>query len=260
VKSPVDQFRERGCLTARRVFKPEFIDDLGQEYFRQFADLENAPPDAKLKVGERRIQVAPRLKGPFLAPDLYGHPFVLNLIQALLGEDFLIDSLSIVNALPGAAVQHLHKDHSDLFPDQPLARALVPAYAVTVVIPLLDLTPSTGTTKFYVGSHRSARNEDSVETPFVSKGDCFLMDYRIWHQGTENQSDSERPLIYIVYSRPWFTDIINYGDRPRIDIDPADLSTVPEEHRFLFRRLAARGSFDRAQNELFGGNLPEHRR
>ena len=83
------------------------------------------------------------------------------------------------------------------------------------------------------------------------------MDYRIWHQGTENRSDGERPLIYIIYARPWFIDIINYGDRPRIDIDAADLATVPEAHRPLFRRLGARGSFDRAQSELFAGSPAE---
>ena len=98
IKSPVDQFRERGCLTVKRVLPPELIDRLAEEYFQPFADLENAPPEDKFKVGQRRMQVAPRLKRPFLSPELYANPFALSLIKTLLGEDFLIDSLSVVNA------------------------------------------------------------------------------------------------------------------------------------------------------------------
>ena len=77
------------------------------------------------------------------------------------------------------------------------------------------------------------------------------MDYRLHHQGTENRSSKERPIVYIAYARAWFTDLVNYGNNVRINIDESDLATVPPKHHSLFRRLAARGAFDRPIDALF---------
>ena len=63
-------------------------------------------------------------------------------------------------------------------------------------------------------------------------------EYRLAHQGTENRTSDERPMIYLVYARPWFTDTTNYGAEDRIRIAPDDLAAVPEEYRTLFRRLS----------------------
>jgi ectoine hydroxylase-related dioxygenase (phytanoyl-CoA dioxygenase family) len=101
------------------------------------------------------------MKGPYLSPDLYANPELLRLARGLLGEIFLIDSLAIVTALPRAKVQHLHKDHEDLSPGNEVVRALMGAYAVTIAIPLVDLTPETGTTRLFTRSHlRPLREEE----------------------------------------------------------------------------------------------------
>jgi hypothetical protein len=63
-----------------------------------------------------------------------------------------------------------------------------------------------------------------------------------------------RPLIYIGYVRPWFTDTINFRKQARINIDPADLPKIPEAYRPLFRRIAAKGGIDRSEVELFSAD------
>lgn len=243
-----ERLESDGFVTVERAFDPAFIDTLHEEYLRQFPDSASAGAPY---VGERRIQLAVKLKGPFVEPALYGNRQVLELAKAALGDDILIDNFSMVSALPGAPDQHLHMDHADLFPEHPVARSMVRPYALNVAIPLVDLTPETGTTRLFTGSHNRQWSKDRFEQPYIARGGCYVLDYRLSHQGTGNRSGRERPILYVVYARPWFTDITNYGNNVRLNLAAADLKAIPEEHRPLFRRLAAKGAFDRTVEELF---------
>ena len=245
------RFAKDGCVVLEDVFDPALIDALREEYRRQVPDVETAPPGDAYQVGHKRLQIAVGLLGPFASPSFYANPRLTELAGAALGEDFLIDSIAVVTALPGAADQHLHTDHSDLFLDRPMARPVIGAYATTVAIPLVDLTPETGTTMLFAGSHRQGCDEERILRPFVKRGAAYVMDYRLTHQGMANASAKERPIIYLVYARPWFIDVTNYGNNIRINLPADALGNIPAEHRKLFRRLAARGSFDRTEKELF---------
>lgn len=231
-----ERFARDGYVVLDRIFDPSFIDELKTEYLRQFPDVASSAD--RYKVGNRRMQVPIAMTGPYLSTNLYANPALLQLAGALLGESYLIDSLAVVTALPGAEVQHLHMDHADLFPGNEIVRALVGAYGITVAIPLVDLTPETGTTKLFTRSHLRPLNDVEFELPFIERGQAYAMDYRLWHQGTENCSEAERPIVYLVYSKPWFTDTSNYGTGNRIRIAREDLAAVPAEHQPLFRRLS----------------------
>ena len=248
----VDQFAEEGWLKIGKVFDPAFIDDLNREFESQYAALTTHQGGHRgyLNVGDERMMLSVRLTGAFLDPRLYANPLLLPVLQQLLGPDLLIDNFTCVIALPGAGEQHLHCDHPALFPEAPDISTAARAYAITLVIPLVDLTPETGTTRLFPGTNRGEPPADEA-LPFIGRGECFLMDYRIKHQGMPNRSAMRRPVLYIVYTRPWFIDIVNLRRQPRINIDLADIGSVPTEHRPLFRRLAAKGAFDLSEKELF---------
>jgi hypothetical protein len=243
-----DRFARDGYAVFERIFDPAFIDQLRKEYFRQFPDIA-ASPD-RFRVGDRRLQVPIALTGPYLSPRLYAHPSLLELAGEALGEDYLIDSVAVVTALAGAGPQHRHMDHDDLFPGEPFTRAVIRPYGITIAIPLVDLTPETGTTKLYRGSHAKPRDDEDFELPYLRRGGCYAMDYRLTHQGTENRTSEERPMVYLVYARPWFTDINNYGAGNRIRIALDDLAAVPEDRRSLFRRLSPERSGPSARSAL----------
>ena len=78
------------------------------------------------------------------------------------------------------------------------------------------------------------RNSIKVFDPVVKPGSCFLFDYKLDHQGTENKSGNIRPLMYNIYSRAWFRDCYNYSRQSRLDIDEENYARIPEEHRKLF--------------------------
>jgi hypothetical protein len=44
---------------------------------------------------------------------------------------------------------------------------------------------------------------------------------------------------------------VNYEGNVRINMAIDDLPAIPAEHRPLFRRLAAKGAFDRTAKEMF---------
>ena len=243
-----DQFAAEGWLKIGKLFDPAFIDELNREFESQYEALttHHGGHRGYINVGDERMMLSVRLTGPFLDPRLYANPLLIHILQQLLGSDFLIDNFTCVIALAGAGEQHLHRDHPLLFSNAP---GLAP-YAITVVIPLVDLTPETGTTRLFPGTNHDKAAVDEV-LPYLSRGECFLMDYRIEHQGMPNASGKRRPILYIVYTRPWFIDIVNMRRQPRINIDHADIASIPVEHRPLFRRLAAKGAVDLSEKELF---------
>src|SRR5690348_1726312 len=148
----VEQFAADGWVSIRGLFDPSFVDDLRREFERQFGSLMGAGAGRDyLEVGNRRAMLSVQLKGPFLDERLYGNRILLKVVQQLLGSDVLIDNITCTVALPGAEEQHLHLDHPHLFHELRDSPGILPPYAVSLVLPLLDLTPETGTTKIFPG-------------------------------------------------------------------------------------------------------------
>lgn len=255
-----ETFAERGCLVVERLFDPSLIDSIHDEYRRQYISFDTADLPLHMKVGEGRLHLPLQLRGPLLDPNLLTHPLLMGILGKLLQTTFLIDNVSCVTALPGAVDQHDHRDYPALFFEQAGLSAALPPFAITVAIPLIDLDPLTGTTMLFPGSMGLTKDADGAlpvfaeeVVPFVKRGDCFLMDYRLWHRGLANRSEFDRPILYIVYTREWFTDIVNFDIHSRIVVDLPDLWQIPAKHRSLFRRLAAKGLHDLTVEEIMAG-------
>ena len=247
-------FARDGCLSIDRLFDPVLIDAARQDYERQFPVLSKDQLPQHLQVGHRRLQLPVEIMGAIADPMLSAHPLLLKIVEDFLGEDAAIDSLSCVVALPGAKAQHLHRDHPHLaFGSQDPGAE--PPFALTIAVPLIDLTEETGSTLLLPGSHRAdSEPEDlgSARPAYVARGGCYVMDYCLWHQGMANRSDQPRPVLYLVYARPWFTDARNFRKHARVNLAEDVLMTMPLPQRRLFRRLAAKGAHDLTEAELLG--------
>ena len=62
-----------------------------------------------------------------------------------------------------------------------------------------------------------------------------MMDYRLIHGGMLNDSETIRPILYLVYSRPWFRDGFNFTSQPAVQISKKQRKKVPERWQGLFR-------------------------
>lgn len=256
VQEAARYFRINGCLELESCFEPGLVRAMQEEFLQNYASRDRLEVEKScLKVGEERYMFSIDLSGPFLDPGIYAAPGVLPIVQELLGDDCIIQSYGVVCAYPGAPFQHVHRDHAPLFAEAGGLNAFLPPFALHVVIPLVDLDERTGTTALWEGSHRikSSQQEqhyskaqlerlEGAILPTPKIGDCYFMDYRLRHTGTANHSDRPRPILYIVYSRPWFLDRRNYDIQSPLQISRDAFEQIPDEHRNLFRTAGPEGS------------------
>jgi ectoine hydroxylase-related dioxygenase (phytanoyl-CoA dioxygenase family) len=201
---------------------------------REFADT--------LEVGDRRHMVPIELAGAFRDPVVYANPVVVAVVREALGWDAILESFGAIVSLAGSRPQHIHRDGPLLF-DSAIS-PLLPAHALTFALPLVDMNEAHGTTAFLPGSHRwkDYDKQGSVEAPAIPVGSCALWDFRVYHGGTANRSDVDRPIVYGTYARPWFQDVDNFVKpaQQRLAFDASFLESVPEDRRSLFSHVRRR--------------------
>jgi ectoine hydroxylase-related dioxygenase (phytanoyl-CoA dioxygenase family) len=235
------RFRADGVLVLENVVDAALIARarraFGEAYGRYLDGKKHR--DAPM-VGDRRLMITVDLEPPFDAPQLFANPWILSVMEVFLHEGFVLGAFGVVCSLPSAPAQHLHSDGPPLFPD--LVGRLVPASAITVAVPLLEMNEVHGTTALYPGSHRDASCATTGKgiEPIVREGSCLLWDYRLVHGGTPNRSTLPRPLLYLVYCRPWFVDEYNFPTQPPLRASKRSLSRLPEQHRRLLARARLR--------------------
>lgn len=228
-------FAEQGFLIVPRLIDPLLIERLRCEAEHQFVGMKAEGLGKQYEVGDKRTQLAIAMRGPFLDPQLWANPLLLQIIRQLIAPDILLDSVTVVVARPGAEEQHRHRDHGRLFEELPIDTA-IPTHAISVMVPLIDFDAEVGTTMLYPGTHRGTPTVEPVAA-LVPLGGCYLMHYDLQHWGAANLSMRDRPLLTMTFARPWFTDTLNFRHNPRLNITADDARALPEQHWPLFRRL-----------------------
>lgn len=246
-----DQFVDDGVLWIRDVFPVELIERLRNAFERRYLARDRFKLQKRFPlVGDRRYMITVKIKRPFDLPILFANPWMVPLLQELLGSNYLISSFGAVVALGGADAQRVHCDFPPLFESESLCTTL-PPHAVTMLVPLVDLDEKTGATAVWPGSHRQVGARAQLERlaeqetfegsvlPLPQAGDALLMDYRLIHAGTPNRGDHDRPILYFVYSRPWFCEDQNFTEQVPIRMSEKTWRQLSGEHRTLFQRRAA---------------------
>ena len=50
-----------------------------------------------------------------------------------------------------------------------------------------------------------------IVAPILRRGDAILYDQRTVHRGTANLSTETRPVLYLLFARPWYEETLNFG-------------------------------------------------
>jgi hypothetical protein len=193
-----------------------------------------------LEVGDRRNLFALPFTGAFADPLVWANPVIVALARLALADEAVLESYGVVVSLPGAERQHFHRDGPALF-DSAISPVL-PAHALTVAYPLVEMNETSGTTALWPGSHRWKKADKDAPSfaPVVPPGSAMLWDFRTYHSGTANNSAQPRPLITATFARRWYQDPVNFerGGRRRLALDEAFLAGVPARSRSLFAHLS----------------------
>jgi Phytanoyl-CoA dioxygenase (PhyH)/SEC-C motif len=242
-------FHAHGCVLLRGALAPATVAAMYREYVTQFGTLNLAdmrdqaakpPPNWLSQVGTARYDITLRMTGALGTTEVFANALLLKFLRPLLGVDLHLNSFTAVVAHPGAAQQRSHRDYPHLY-FEPGVGLNLPVHAVNVVVPLIDVGLETGPTGVWLGSHRSgdtAQSFDALTVCPLQRGDCMLMDYRTLHAGLPNRSGQARPIVYMVYARPWFFDQQNHVRASRIPLDmPLDhYNSLPAAVRPLLSR------------------------
>ena len=249
----VSLFRQHGALWLENVFSREAIETLRKSFQKRFEKTSRSDLVKRdALVGDQRYMLTLDIKGKFNRPEVYANERLMPLLSGLLSSNLRIASFGCVTALRGAEDQPIHIDHPPLFESTPHLTDDIPPYAVTMVVPLVDIDEQTGTTAIWEGSHKQSDDQNSEDRfkllgrlmqepdysmaakPLPRQGDVYLMDYRVIHGGLANRSQIDRPILYVVYSRPWFRDGFNFGKQPSVSISSKQLKKVPKKFRRMF--------------------------
>ena len=141
--------------------------------------------------------------------DLVIHPLVFEMMPHLLGEDFILSSLTANIARPGGEPMYLHAD-------QGYVGFWTPKPVVANILWMLDdFSDENGGTRLIPGSHRRARlPEDTQERTIAAigkPGSALVFDGRLIHgTGANRTPDVQRHGLLTYYCRPFIRQQENF--------------------------------------------------
>ena len=229
----VQQIRNNGVITFDSVLPQDLLDRLSEAYTPLYEAFIQNPGQT---FGTNHFRVYLPFEEPFIDLRVICSPFVMPIMEALLGEDLVCHYLATNACAPGSEHQPAHSDYRILFPEADIA---VPPFHIVLNIPLVDVTEENGPVEYWAGgTHRlnipfgqvdAIAQHMNSEFATMPAGSLMMRDGRMWHRGTTNRSNAPRPQIAIVYTRPW----VDMG--VRIDIPKATYDKLPEKARHIFR-------------------------
>ncbi|MCU1472049.1 phytanoyl-CoA dioxygenase family protein [Amnibacterium sp.] len=206
--------------------------------------------------GASRYGMPLPFESPFASTTLVANPIILQVIRSILGEDIICSFFASDTALSGSQYQQAHSDVAPLFPEDDIS---LPPFCYVVNIPLVDFRPDNGPTEIWpYGTHlvgdprvvpipdftriqelresalgRFTEEEMTPQQVITPAGSVVIRDIRMWHRGTPNRSQDPRPMMAMVYNRPWY----NHGV---VEIAGDQFEILPSEVKQVFRKAVLR--------------------
>lgn len=137
--------------------------------------------------------------------ELVVNPTILAVVEAILGEGYLLSGTTSMHIGPGETPQLLHPDDGMVTLPRPH-----PATMVTTLWALSDFTSENGATRFVPGSHKrpglvpQAGEDAEAICAAMPAGSVLVFHASLWHGGGPNSTrDSERYGLSIQYVAGW---------------------------------------------------------
>jgi ectoine hydroxylase-related dioxygenase (phytanoyl-CoA dioxygenase family) len=225
-----EALRRDGIVAIEGLWSPDTIDALGatvEAQHPEFADLD-ALEDYLGDKHERFIAPV-ALTAAVRESGLCTNERLEAVNAAMLGDDYVYEAFGVLMVRPGAPAQEPHRDGGLLFPETGVDRILPPS-ALTVAIPLVEITTDYAPTGAAPGSHRNQAAADPADLiPIdLNRGDAAIWDFRTNHAGLANRTDRARPALYFTVCRPYWIDHKNFHANARAKLvgDPAVLTEL----------------------------------
>lgn len=205
VAQAVATLQREGVVVLDDFVAPDLVARCKDEIETAYPDLAKVDRERNYGPYEGRHCMPMCVEGALADRAIFIPRAVEAIAQALLGEMFMVDSIGLLVAIPGAPDQVGHAD-GHLYSEQ-LDRML-PPFALALAMPLVRMDETSGRTAFWRGTHRKAAASELHDyAPIVDPGSAILWDFRVRHCGLANLGDVPRPVIFTVLSRDWWVEI-----------------------------------------------------
>ncbi len=230
-------------------------DDIASLDRNGFVRIENALTPEQVEIQRRRVDELIELEGEAAGLEVhkeegadrlgdlvnkdgvfdicFTHPKLLASIRHIVGGDFRMGALNARNVHPGHGHQAFHQDSG---------KAGRPGHYqyVNCIYFLVDFTEENGPTRVVPGSHSRGQlaadgmddptNEHPNEVHLTGKaGTAYIFNAHLWHGGTVNNSDANRPAVFAYFGR---RDVPPYIDQRKY-IRPETYSRLGEAARYI---------------------------
>jgi ectoine hydroxylase-related dioxygenase (phytanoyl-CoA dioxygenase family) len=218
IASAVEQIRLNGYVYFESVLSHDLVDALNNSFQRVFDEKSNqSPKETEVNVSQfrkNRTRLFLPFTKPFIDPEVLTSPFILPIIEEILGKDCIVTYLAVDAPLPGSDYQAVHSDAMSLYPD---ISVTLPPPGLTLNVALVDVTDENGPMEVWPnGTHLMPENLNKSQhiqqiaklseptRVLLPKGSLLIRDPRMWHRGTPNHSDHIRPILAMSYARYWW--------------------------------------------------------
>lgn len=248
LQDAIDQIKIDGYVIFERVLPASLVTELHTKFTEIFEEhvartgVDTQDVNEETKRGKNRFLMHLPFIHPFNDPMVITNPIVLQVMDAMLGQDYTCRYFATDTPLPGSDYQGVHSDDAPLFPETDF---ILPPAALVLNIPLVDTTELNGPMDIWPGgTHRMPENLNrpkriqeiaATMTPqkvLMPAGSLLIRDLRMWHRGTPNNSDAARPNMALIYNRPWY---MRDHVSPRIAIPRETYEALSEKGKRLFR-------------------------
>ena len=141
----VGQVRNNGYVLFERVLPADLVAEMHASFMRLFEARVNGSAANR---GANRFQMHLPFEPPFCDERVIASPFVLPVVDGLVGDDCICHYLASDTPLPGSDYQTVHADIFRLFPETPV---VMPPYSIVVNVPLVDATQDNGPLEVWPG-------------------------------------------------------------------------------------------------------------
>jgi len=210
----VAAIHQDGFVILADVIKHDHLDVLRErmtEDSQKLIKLEKWGGAGRLK---GHLQQGPPPFAPYVFRDVVANPFAIQVTSAILGEGMYNRFYNGNANCPGSETQPLHRDGKPLWSRMAVAH---PPSSLIINVTLVDTNEENGSTELWPGTHLETTVESYVDIATEAKrreiappvrantrkGSLLIRDYRVWHRGVPNHSDSVRHMIAMIHNINW---------------------------------------------------------
>jgi ectoine hydroxylase-related dioxygenase (phytanoyl-CoA dioxygenase family) len=207
---------EDGYTILENIVPPELVSALRKRVREIETETAGTPEELAADPDHSFLRTAGLLRLDPLFRDIPIQSDVLEVVEGVLGEDFLLSTFSALDVEPHKSnMQPLHPDDALI----PLGRPHERPIGCTCMFVITEFSAQTGGTRLIPGSHRApldllfsqdpAEMEKTIQ-PDLAPGSVLLFDHALFHGAADNHSEEWRLGLQVSYHAGWIRPYTNW--------------------------------------------------